>query len=60
MRHKTPEYGNKRTKSGFLWLPKTAYYGNGRQEMRWLERATWEEKYSYVENGWATIRWEDA
>lgn len=38
-----PPYGEKRIRSAFLWFPK---YIEGR--LRWLERATWVEKYDYA------------
>ena len=40
MRWKSYVEGDKRTRSGFLWFPKTI-----EGVTRWLERAEWEEQY---------------
>ena len=40
MRWSRPEHLAVRTRSGFLWLPRTA-----QDETRWLERATWVEVF---------------
>jgi hypothetical protein len=45
-----PTMWTKRTRSGFLLLPKSI---GG--EFRWLERATWAEHW--VEDRWAAYRW---
>lgn len=45
-----PEFGETRIKKGFLFLPKRVD-----NELRWLEKATWMERYTY--NKWYIIRW---
>ena len=65
MRWKAPQVGDTRTRSGFLFLPKTI---NG--ETRWLERAEWTERFSGVhvycygefvrtECKWLLVEWID-
>lgn len=44
--------GNTRIRSGFLFLPK------GNAEIRWLEYATWAERYFEI-GGWRFWEWED-
>ena len=50
--------GHMRLRRAFLWLPKLI---NG--QWRWLERATWKEKFShggiYCEDHWNDICWAD-
>lgn len=42
MRRKPPDEGTRRSRSGFLFLPKGIA-----GEVRWLERATWIEEVCY-------------
>ena len=47
MRRRAREYGDKRTKSGFLFFPKSGKTNEGDEshwESRWLENATWEQE----------------
>lgn len=60
MRWKRPRHESERTVTAFLWLPKRIG-----DETRWLERATWLERYdaeAYVMPGetcWIERAWVD-
>ena len=45
--------GTKRRKSGFLFIPRCI---NG--EYRWLENASWVQKYDMIGYYWDDINWE--
>ena len=48
--------GERRVRSGFLWVPRSDY-----RQRRWLEKARWEEEYQADLGGyWRTLRWLDA
>lgn len=52
-----PDYGTIRARSKFLWLPLTIG-----SESRWLERATWMEKWSlgaWFGDHWRPYEWVD-
>jgi len=51
MRWKVATDGDARTKTRFLWFPKCID-----SEMRWLEKATFEQKYRWTD-GWTDIKW---
>ena len=51
-----PRDGDKRVRRGFLLLPKTCYNEDGRNEIRWLCFASWEQEYSH-QYGWTDYRW---
>ena len=55
-----PQDGDTRIKSGFLFFPKEIRVGPW-NEIRWLEFATWEEKYYNYAYGtcWKATRWID-
>lgn len=55
MRWQSAQCGQERIRSGYLWLPKMA----PRQHWRWLERATWREKYASSGCGWQLVDWVD-
>jgi hypothetical protein len=57
MRRYIPESGTIRKRSGFLWLPQTSYDKNGKQVIRWLEKAEWSEEY--YPDRWRIIGWTD-
>lgn len=58
IRKPLPNLGDRRQRSGFLWLPKRI--GN---EIRWLERACWIEEWQEVgvdiikERHWQGVEW---
>jgi hypothetical protein len=54
MRWKQAQFSRVRIRSGFLFFPRCI---GG--ERRWLERATWEQKYcpSYTGEYWEDTRW---
>lgn len=52
MKREKHRQGDIRTRSGFLFLPK------GDTEIRWLEHATWVERYFEI-SGWLFWEWED-
>lgn len=54
MRFKHHRYGETRIRTKFLWLPLKVDY-----ETRWLERATFEERYSTYYRCWQFVRWID-
>ena len=49
MKRTWPVNWSKRTKTGFLWFPKSAKRPDNHFETRWLETATWEDEHF---NGW--------
>lgn len=51
-----PKEGDRRIKTRFLVLPKTI-----NREVRWLEKATWEEEYhlGYDFHQFVPVRWVD-
>jgi hypothetical protein len=53
MRWQSTQCDATRTRSGFLWFPRMAFY----QKWRWLERATWRETYNG--HGWQIVEWLD-
>ena len=55
MKKTWPEEGARRTKTGFLWFPKSAKIPEGRYETRWLETASWEDEYFLA--WWFCKRW---
>lgn len=43
---RTPDYGDRRVRTGFLWFPRKAEnLKTELQEIRWLEKAIWTEKF---------------
>ena len=54
MRKIYPETGTIRVKTRFLFLPKWIDH-----EVRWLEVATWEERYCRI-GGWIEVGWIDS
>jgi len=55
MRKKVPNSGETRiVKNNFLWIPKTIG-----DEMRWLEYASYKEKYLDKFLGWTGVIWID-
>jgi hypothetical protein len=52
--------GDRRKRSGFLFIPRTVYMcrNGGRDETRWLEWATWIERFDGA-FGWETVEWVD-
>ena len=54
MRKKLHKHGDERVVTKFLWLPKTI-----NREMRWLEVATWRERYAYSPPDifWYSMEW---
>ena len=59
----TPAYNTRRTVTSFLWWPVeiAVHYENGSSTCgkRWLESATWEEKWTKGRIGdfWKKMRW---
>jgi hypothetical protein len=52
--------GDKRTRSGFLFIPKKIIPSGEDGEVRWLEYAYWEEEYITFPSGyvfWRATRW---
>jgi hypothetical protein len=50
--------GDRRTKTRFLFFPRTIY-NDGYAETRWLCKATWEEEYTTLWSNayWSAVRW---
>jgi hypothetical protein len=55
--------GERRKRSGFLWLPKKLdNLALTKEVFRWLEHAEWQEEYTYFTHspvGWYADRWLD-
>jgi hypothetical protein len=47
-----PEHGETRTVTKFLWFPKEIH-----KEGRWLEKASWVEKFHTQINDWNPVKW---
>lgn len=52
MRHRDPEFGTIRIRSGFLFFPKRIG-----KETRWLELAVWAEEWM-CDDEWEPVWWE--
>lgn len=57
MRWAKAPFTGERTRTGFLWLPRCI---DG--DVRWLERATWDERFEYpvsFDDGafWRPVKW---
>lgn len=58
--HTDFDYGTKREKTQFLWLPtKLLNFDIGKDETRWLEKATICQKYLGRNRGWVNLYWVD-
>ena len=49
-----PSIGDTRTRTAFLWFPKTLHTTEGVKETRWLEVTTWTDQYvtNYFKECW--------
>jgi hypothetical protein len=60
---KKPRIGTKRIRKSFLWFPKYLENSNrGKYIFRWLEKAEWQQEYTYYTHspvGWYDDRWDD-
>lgn len=58
MKWRLPKNGDTRTQKGFLWFPQKGYTSKGQTEIRWLEKAVWEEEF-FASHGWKVLHWID-
>jgi hypothetical protein len=50
--------GTIRTRSWFLLVPMALRY-KGKEEWRWLEKASWTERYCHFQDRWFIQEWAD-